>query len=223
MQRVDAEEWGRLWAGIRELSELFPDGIAFIGGVAVLLHVKDHKLPERFIELSHDGDFYVSLADFADLRDLEEVTANRRLNKHQIIKNGLEYDVYLENHNRLIVKYADVMSSSRVVDGVRVACLEHLLLLKLDAYRSRRGSAKGTKDERDLIKICYLMKTRGPRKEPLRRYLVAEAIEALGQLRKSAEFMNICGGNAHQARELREAMLGVVEAVERLFSGGSKP
>ncbi len=218
MRPADVKAWGRLWAGIRELSELFPDGIVFIGGIAVLLHVRDQKLPERFIELSHDGDFYVSLADFADLRDIEEVTANRRLNKHQIVKDGFEYDVYLENHHHLLVKFSDAMAASQVIDGVRVACLEHLLLLKLDAYQSRRGSAKGAKDERDLIKICYLMSGSRPRRDRLTTYLVPHAARTLGALKKSAEVMNICGGNAHQARDLRAAVVPVIEMVERMTS-----
>jgi len=218
MQRVDEREWGILWAGIRELSELFPDGVVFIGGVAVLLHVQHHKLPERFIELSHDGDFYVSLSDFADLRDLEEVTANRRLDKHQIIKNGIEYDVYLENHNSLLVKFSDVRAASEVIDGVRVASLEHLLLLKLDAYQSRRGSAKGAKDERDLVKICFLIAKTALHRDRLASYLTEESAAALARLKKSPEFMSICGGNAHQARDLRASVVEVVERVEQ-FAG----
>lgn len=208
------DEWGTLWAGILEFSEFFP-GIVFIGGVAVLLHVRGQKLPERFVELSHDGDFFVSLADFADLRDLEEVTANRRLDKHQIIRNGAEYDVYLENHNGLAVRYSDVVASSQVIDRVRVASLEHLLILKLDAYLSRRGSAKGTKDERDLIKICYLLES-GLRNDRLSKYLTDEAVEALGLLKKSAEFMTISAGNAHEARDLRRKVLDVIERIEKL-------
>lgn len=212
---VDPDDWKRLWAGVREISGLFPDGVVFIGGIAVLLHVQSKKLPERFVELSHDGDFYVSLADFADLRDLEEVTANRRLNKHQIIKDGMEYDVYLENHNALSVRFNDVMQSSEVVDGVRIASLEHLLLLKLDAYRSRRGSAKGAKDERDLVKICFLLAETGLHLGRLTPYLTPENLESLALLRKSGEFLVICGGNAHEARELRESVLEVVSRIER--------
>jgi len=213
---VDPEEWRKLWAGILEFSETFPDGVVFIGGVAVLLHVRGQKLPDRFIELSHDGDFFVSLADFADLRDIEEVTANRRLNKHQIVKGGVEYDVYLENNNGLNVKYADVVASSQVIDGVRVSSLEHLLVLKLDAYRSRRGSAKGAKDERDLIKILHLLDRSALRAERLDGYLTDEAVASLELLKKSAEFMAICGGNAHQARDLRTSVLRVVSRIERL-------
>lgn len=49
------------------------------------------------------------------------------------------------------------MANSVVIDGIRCASLEHLLILKLDAYADRKNSAKGDKDERDLIKImCSL-------------------------------------------------------------------
>ena len=218
---VEPEEWRRLWKGVRELSELFPDGLVFIGGIAVLLHVRSSKLPDRFVELSHDGDFYVSLADFADLRDVEEVTANRRLNKHQIIKDGMEYDVYLENHNALSVKFTDVLAASQVIDGVRVSSLEHLLLLKLDAYRSRRGSSKGAKDERDLIKILLLLDGAGLQIVRLEKYLTPEAIETLALLKKSSEFLVVCGGNAHQARDVRERALRVVSRIEKAWEKGS--
>lgn len=215
---VEPEDWRRLWDGVRGFSELFPEGVVFIGGIAVLLHVRSHKLPDRFVELSHDGDFYVSLADFADLRDLEEVTANRRLNKHQIIKNGMEFDVYLENHNALSVKFADAAAASQVIDSVRVASLEHLLLLKLDAYRSRRGSAKGGKDERDLIKICLLLDEGPMNLERLGPYLTPEEMETLTLVKKSSEFLGVCGGNAHQARDLRTRVLRVIARIEKAFA-----
>ena len=215
---VETDEWRKLWSGVRELSGLFPEGVVFIGGIAVLLHVRSSKLPAGFVELSHDGDFYVSLADFADLRDIEEVTANRRLDKHQIIRDGMEFDVYLENHNALSVKFADVLAGSQVIDGVRVCSLEHLLLLKLDAFRSRRGSAKGSKDERDLIKILLLLDESTLHLDRLTKYLTTEAIEAMSLARKSAEFLVICGGNAHQARELRDRVVKVIGRIEKAFA-----
>lgn len=219
MARVSREEWAKLWAGVRELSEWFPDGLVFIGGIAVLLHVRGQKLPERFIELSHDGDFYLSLADFADLRDLEEVTANRRLNKHQIVRDGIEYDVYLENHNDLRVKFSDVMQASQVIDRVRVASLEHLLILKLDAYSSRRGSAKGSKDERDLIKICFLLSKSPPHRARLAGYLSSKDVDLLGRLEKSSEYMPLCNANAHEARALRQSVAAVISRIARIQGG----
>lgn len=136
------EEWNALWQGIREINGLFPDGVVFIGGVAVYLHIDKDALPPGFVEFSHDADPYFSLADFADLRDIEKVTANRRLNRHQIIRHGVEYDINLERHNSLAGPYSEARAHSVVLDGMRVACLEHLLLLKLDACGSRKDRRK---------------------------------------------------------------------------------
>ena len=143
--RTDEEEWEALWRGIDELSGFFPEGIVFIGGVAVYLHARLAKLSGAWIEFSHDGDFYISLSDYADLRDIEEVTTNRRLNKHQIIKDGIDFDIYLEYRNDLRVKYADALAASTVIENVRVASLEHLLLLKLDAYEDGCTAPRGAK------------------------------------------------------------------------------
>ena len=76
------------------------------------------------------------------------------------------------------------MASSQVIDGVCIASLEHLLVLKLDAYASRRGSAKGAKDERDLIKILHLLDQSTLRAGRLESYLTDEAIAMLGLVKK---------------------------------------
>lgn len=207
------EEWNALWKGIREINDLFPDGVVFIGGVAVYLHIDRDGLPPGFVEFSHDADLYFSLADFADLRDIEEVTANRRLNKHQIIRHGVEYDIYLERHNSLAVPYSEARAHSVVIDGMRVACLEHLLVLKLDAYRSRRGSSKGAKDERDLIRICYLLAGKGLDLALVLPYLDSERMELLDGLKNSPGYLVLCEGNAHQARPVRDAVNAVVQKI----------
>lgn len=100
------------------------------------------------------------MADFSDLRDVEEVTANRRLNKHQFIKNGIEFDVYLEYNNSLRVPYADAWARSSVIDNVRVASLEHLVLLSFNVgnaikYLWRAGLKGGTDPIEDLKKAAW--------------------------------------------------------------------
>jgi len=207
------EAWDALWKGIREINDLFPDGAVFIGGVAVYLHINQDALPAGFIEFSHDADLYFSLADFADLRDMEEVTANRRLNKHQIIKHGVEYDIYLERHNSLAVPYSEAIAHSVVIDGMRVACLEHLLVLKLDAFRDRKGSAKGAKDERDLIRIGYLLAAKGIELDLVIPYLDGERLDLLKGIGNSPGFLVLCEGNAHKARPVRDAVADVIRKI----------
>lgn len=206
-------QWNALWKGIREINDLFPDGVVFIGGVAVFLHINQDALPAGFIEFSHDADLYFSLADFADLRDMEEVTANRRLDKHQIIKHGVEYDIYLERHNSLAIPYAEAIAHSVVIDNIRTACLEHLLVLKLDAFSSRKGSSKGAKDERDLIRICYLLARKGIEMGLVTAYLDGDRLDLLKGLRNSPGFLVLCEGNAHKARPVRDAVSKVVKKI----------
>ena len=217
MPAVDPEQWTALWAGATELSEEFSDGIVFIGGVAVYLHTRAEHVPDQWIEFSHDDDFYISLTDFADLRDIEEVTANRRLTKHQLIKNGVEFDVYLEYNNALRTTYADVRAHSAVIEQVRVASLEHLLLLKLDAYADRRGSAKGRKDERDLIRIAHL--TAPPykvRRRQLAPYVTERDVSLLDQVSRSPEIMRM-SADPRETKRLRsdlERLLKTVRSIE---------
>jgi hypothetical protein len=199
---VDPETWAALWSAICELSGLFPEGLVFIGGIAVYLHARQARLAPWGIEFSHDGDFYVSLTDFSDLRDIEEVTANRRLSKHQFIKNGLSFDVYLEYNNTLRVPYADAWSHSSIIENVRVASLEHLLLLKLDAYADRKASAKGRKDERDLIRISHILARSRVHKRWLEPYATAEDVRLLTEALRSQEFV-LMTKNIKQANSLR--------------------
>lgn len=53
----------------------------------------------------------------------------------------------MEGQHDLAVPYEGMAAHSELRLGIRVACLEHLLILKLRAFLDRRGSAKGDKDE----------------------------------------------------------------------------
>jgi hypothetical protein len=213
---IDPDTWADLWAAICELTEQFPDGLVFIGGIAVYLHARQAKLAPWGVEFSHDGDFYISLADFSDLRDIEEVTVNRRLSKHQFIKNKIDFDVYLEHNNTLRVPYVAAWEHSSIVENVRVVSLEHLLMLKLDAYADRKGSAKGRKDERDLIRISHILSRQRIHKKWLEPYATTEDVRLLTEALRSPEFVLMNGGNVQQASRLRTDFRKVLDAVSEV-------
>jgi len=190
--------------GIYEVAEMFPDDTVFIGGIAVYLHSVASGLAPNLIEKSHDADLYISLPAYDDLRSIESVTSNPRLRKKQFIKYGMDYDVYLEHNNSLLVSFADILAGSIVIDHVRVASLEHLLLLKLMALESRSGTPKGPKDERDVIRIVLLLKQHGVTKSRLERYFTTDMARTLEQLSHSREFVTLSRGNLHEARTLRD-------------------
>jgi hypothetical protein len=210
-------EFLRLIATCEELADHFPEGVAFIGGIAVYLHAINTEATQLYAETTHDGDFYISIADMADLRDIEEVTPNRRLSKHQLIKAGFEFDIYTERYSSLIVPYSEVIAHSRNYGQLKVAGLEHLFALKIEAYRDRRASAKGSKDAKDLIRIAVISVARDePLAEALiRPYLREEHLDLLVDMVKRPEFMGLARGNAMQAKRLREQFASVVTALTK--------
>lgn len=191
----------------RELS-----GVVFIGGVAVYLHsiMKERSLIVP--EASHDADFMVSLSDYGVLKDQEEITSTPRLSKHQMFLNHVEFDIYVEKINRLVVPYDEVYANCDQVEGMNIACLEHLLVLKLEALTSRGHSSKGDKDRRDIAKIGLLLGRRA--KTRLISPYMREALEKeLREVAKSTVFYDLARKNAHEAKRARTAFAGFVKAV----------
>jgi hypothetical protein len=209
-------QFPQLLTACEELSGLFPDGIVFIGGIAVYLHAINTPATEGFAEATHDGDFYISIADMAELRDIEELTPNRRLSKHQLTKAGFEFDIYTERHSSLIVPYGEVMAHAENYGNLKVAGLEQLFALKVEAYWNRKSSSRGSKDAKDLIRIAVIA---AARKKPLKAalitpYLRDEHLSLLTDLVRRPEFVALARGNAMQAKKLRRQFDATVTALK---------
>lgn len=193
---------------------MFPDGMVFIGGIAVYLHtVNSLSFLGITPESSHNADMYIGLSDLADLREIECLTPNRRLSKHQFIKGGFDFDVYVERNNGLIVPYSHLSAESILVGGIRVANPGHLLPLKLEACISRSGTEKGEKDMRDVVKIVRMC---GDYECALAAdFLTEEHLDMLRRIEKSSAFIQIAEGNAMKASVARKdfsASMGVIDA-----------
>ena len=202
---------------------MFQDDTVFIGGIAVYLHSVAAGLPPALVERSHDADLYISLPAYDDLRSIETVTSNPRLKKKQFIKYGMDFDVYLEHNNSLLVSYQDIFAGSGIIDGVRVASLEHLLLLKLMALAGRSGTPKGPKDERDVIRIVLLLKQYGVSRSRLERYFTAGMAQVLKNLSSSREFVTLTQGNFHEARALRDTYTATVSSLSKQILSAKSP
>jgi hypothetical protein len=202
---VDNTEFENLILACQEISSAYPDGIVFIGGIAVYIHAINNDQTKALAEFTHDADFYISLADMGDLRDDEQLTANRRLNKHQLIKRGFEFDIYTERQSGLIVPYDQVRAHAVSYDCFKVAALEHLLILKLEAYRDRKNSTKGEKDAKDIIRIGLIAADQQEafRSELCEGFMQEEHIELLEAIARGPEFLALAKGNSKYAKELR--------------------
>ena len=214
-------EFDRLLAACAEVAGLFQEGVAFIGGIAVYLHAINLPGTRDFAEATHDADIYISLADMADLRDLEEVTANRRLSKHQMVKHGFEFDIYTERQSSLIVPYDAVMAHAVSYDGTRVASLEHLLVLKLEAFADRKGSVKGDKDAKDLLRIGAVAArgASGFRAALSAPYIRDVHIDLLTLVERGPQVTSLAMGNAMVAKRLRREFGVLVAAVKKDYAG----
>lgn len=202
---LNAPEFEKLMDSVTEIAGYFPEGVAFIGGIAVYLHAINHEKTLDLAEFTHDADMYISLSDMADLRDIEEVTPNRRLSKHQMIKHGFEFDIYTERQSSLVVPYDEVIANAVTYDAIKVAGLEHLFVLKLEAFKDRFGSAKGEKDAKDLVRIVEVarLSKAGFDCGMVASFLGADDLDFLKRIEKGREFMSMAKGNAMKAKELR--------------------
>lgn len=193
-----AQTWQRLQQLARRISAEYPDAV-LIGGIAIAQYAK--RANPALEEASHDLDLYLSLAGKNELRDRYEVIRNQRLGKDSAIIDGEDVDLYIERQHRLAIPYDEIIAYAQDIDGIRVAALEHLLVLKLDAAQDRRASAKGDKDVRDLTRILTLLTA--PRAELLRGHLDASRQRLLTDLARRREAFERMGIDPHAASRLR--------------------
>ncbi len=213
---MEPAEFGQLLTSCIELADRFPEGLVYIGGIALYLHAVNTPEAQAYAEFTRDADFYISLAAMSDLRASEEVSQNRRLSRHQLIRHGFEFDIDTERHSSLIVPFDEIQAHACHYDGIAVACLEHLLALKLEAYRDRRQSAKGDKDARDIVRLALIAPRISPRFEPERTalFLTDEHLELLRGLPRHPGISAMAQGNAHTAKLLRQTVSGLVDTID---------
>lgn len=218
------EDWQHLLEIVGEYQELFPEGMAFIGGIAVYAYAKSRTETEEFAARSHDADFVISLAEYADLRDLVALTPNRRLSKQQFTQGGFEFDVYVETQAGLVVPVDEVMASSEERSGLRVAAIEHLLILKAAALEDRKGTSKGNKDEDDIVRILLVSD------QPLQSHLLARLednlMSEIERAVKGDACLRLAQGNSHYARPLKEKVqlkLGELKGALAALNTGTSP
>jgi len=193
--------WAKVWTAVETLTQEHPEGTILIGGVAVFLHAAAAG-PIFTVEFTHDADMYVDLPSWSAIRNEHDATTNAALSKSQVIIGGIDVDIYVERKNRLRIAYEDLAMGAVDIQGKRVACLEHLLLLKLDAFADRGESKHGLKDQRDIAKLLVLLKNTRP------HYVVIQGtqqdIGLLDRVLRSAAFADLAGGNLRTASLLKQ-------------------
>jgi len=207
---------------VADVSAWAPEEIVFIGGIAVYLHAVNHPATEGLAEATRDVDFYVSLGAFSDLREMEEMVSNRRLSKHEFKRADVSFDVYVERSAALPVPYDEAAAHAVSYDGIRVACVEHLVVLKLRAYANRKESAHGAKDARDLLRMACLVHHANVPFDggKVAAYCDDADTDLLQGVARGSGPIEMAAGNAQKAKQIRAAMVAMIAAIE---TAGHKP
>ncbi|MDI6778423.1 MAG: hypothetical protein QMD77_04520 [Patescibacteria group bacterium] len=119
-----------------------------IGGWAVYLYTRALK--------SKDIDIVVDYDQLAKLKEIYDVFKNDRLKKYEIKTGEFDVDIYLPHYSDLGISVRMIHEKTNSLEGFTVPELELLFLLKLHAWRARRGSVKGRKDELDVFSLAFL-------------------------------------------------------------------
>lgn len=201
-----------------EIGQLYDD-LVYIGGIAVYLHAINHEKTRPFAQGTADADFYISLANLSELRSIEELTSNSRLKKLEFHKGGFAFAVYAERQSGLPVPYDMVAAYAVEYEGVKVASLEDLLVLKLEAAVDRHASEHGRKDARDVVRILLLGDLTSFDASRAITFMRDDHLERLQAILKGPEFVTIAEGNAKVASQLRQMAARTFARIEAAFGG----
>ena len=211
----EATDFGRLVSLCHEIGRLYEPGLIFIGDIGVYLHAINTQGLADFAEATRDADLYISISGFSDLREIEELSANTRLNKHEFRKGGFSFDVYTERQSGLPVPYADVAAYALEYDGVKVAAPEHLLVLKLEAAVERRGSEHGRKDVKDIIRLMLVAEASTFDAKRCAAFMQDRHLAMLEEIAKGPEFLSLARGNAKEAKAMRLKFSAVLASIHK--------
>ncbi|MBU3969100.1 hypothetical protein KJ991_02740 [Patescibacteria group bacterium] len=134
------------WQFLREFKK--NRNFILIGGWAVFLYSRSLK--------SKDIDIIVDYNDLEKLKSEFDIFKNERLKKYEIKHGEFDVDIYLPHYSDLGVDIEKIEEKAVSREGFSVPEIEILLMLKLYAWGSRRGSVKGQKDELDIFSLAFL-------------------------------------------------------------------
>lgn len=216
-------DFAKLLSAVTEVSQMYDDAV-YIGGIAVYMHAINKTETSQYAETTSDADFYITFTTLSELREMEEVHQNTRLKKHEFLKDGFSFDVYTERQSSLPIDYDYVKAHSVSYGDVKVAALEELLVLKLEAAVDRYASVHGKKDAKDVLRIL-LLASMDDSFDPKRAtdFMGKDHFECLEKIMKGPEFMTLAQGNSQIAKRLKIDCGKTFDAVKEEFNKPPAP
>lgn len=209
-EATSEEQWLEVWGAVCDLAGSYPDDLVVIGGVAVYLYSRSR--PTLAAEYTHDADFYIGEPGWSSLQDEFAVTKNRRLSKASMKLRDIKIDLYPQYEHSLRIDYEELAEVAHEIDGVAVADPQHLLVLKLDAFRDRGRSETGKKDRRDITRLLVILEDQKP--NLIAGIVTDDDVEELDEVLRSPSFIEIATKNARDASFLRRRATKFVERLK---------
>ena len=174
-----------------------------IGGWAVFLYT--HALKSK------DIDVIIDYPELGKLKNEFEVFKNARLKKYEIKTGEFDVDIYLPRYSDLGIDTEEIKKSATVKGGFIVPQLEILFLLKIYAWKARRGSVKGQKDEADLFSLVSLPEFNWQKyKKFAADFKFEEECDLFVNLLKKTSKADVLGLNAQQFSKLKKNILSKI-------------
>ena len=197
---------GKSWEVLLKLRRE-PVPFTLIGGWAAYLWTRMQK----------SKDIDIVLEDHAGLEYLKQhftLKKNDSLRKYEIIVDGIDVDIYVPYFSRLTLPAEDIRGYSTIVENIRVARPEALLVLKQGAEMDRGDSVKGRKDRLDIMALVLRTEMDWQLyRELLERYSLAGHLQRLRGIVGSFEDIRYLGLNP---REFKLAKGKIAEIVRHL-------
>lgn len=192
-QHITDKSWQILQDFVRQFRFIL------IGGWSVYLYT--HLLKSK------DIDIVVSLEELGKLKSQFDIVKNDRLTKYEIHQGEVDVDIYVEHYSNPGIPAEDLRGVSVSLEGFQVPEIETLLLLKHNAWRERRGSAKGGKDEIDILSLMIRGVNAGEYSRLLEQYNRSDWLKDMGMLIQSRSNVSELGLNEHQYSRVKDRLL----------------
>ena len=177
-----------------------------IGGWAVFLYSGALK--------SKDIDIIIDYDELQKLKNDYDVFKNDRFKKYEIKIEEIDIDIYLPYFSKLGLKAEEIQEHRQNLEGFSVPIPEVLLILKINAYRERKGSNKG---EKDLIDIFSLLKNSATNwakyKELIRKYNIEDLNEEFKNLISSQKRVPELDLSDHRIAKLKKDILAQISDI----------
>ena len=171
-----------------------------IGGWAVFLYTKSLK--------SKDIDIILDYDQLEKIKNEFNVFKNERLKKYEIKIEEIDIDIYVPYFSNLGLPVEEIQKYSQSIEGFLVPIPEVLLILKIYAFKNRKGRTKSRKDLIDIFSLIIGEKINWQSyKNLIKKYNLKNLDQELKNLISSTISIPELNLTEHQMSRLRKRLI----------------